>query len=147
MVNLQGKPMATPELRVIPGGGNLQSGAPSLRGSGGGGILGPMDNARLDRMDNDLRDLRGEMREVRRDVSGLRLWLVGTAVATIGALAALQIGLWTYSANVSSTALSAIQTVLAAKPSPPPPPTVIVIPRQEPAVASGRDEPNAPPKE
>ena len=97
------------------------------------GTNGNMERVWEKLREHDERFVRIEARleRIGEQVGQLHLWTAGTAVATFLAMAGLMVGLWSYSATSNSTALAAIQTVLAGRPPEAPSPaqpTVIVVP-------------------
>jgi hypothetical protein len=108
-----------------------------LQPPGDGGNYGGMDQvwAKLKEHDTRFDRMESKLDRIDADVSGLRSWIVGTAGATIFFVVSSAIALLglVYAARQDTTAtvgaaITAIQTVLAAKDSPQAPP-VIVLPQ------------------
>lgn len=121
--------------------GQRQQYASHLQLPGGSGTSGGMDQvwAKLNEHDNRFDRVEGKLDRIETDVSGLKGWIIGTAAATIFFTVSCAIALLglVYAARqdttaVMGTALSAIQSVIAAKQSEPAaapiPPTVIIVP-------------------
>lgn len=126
-----------------------------LSSKGGGGTSGGMDGDRIDRLEERVERVEGRLEKVGdrlqavetrlggvevhlgsleaavRSLPTQRQLLIGVGVFSI-ALASMVYGVGSYMSGTMSTALAAIQTVLAAKPAPAAPesrqPIVIVVP-------------------
>jgi hypothetical protein len=105
-----------------------------LSTGGGSGTYDGMDRvwAKLEEHDRRFGQIEGKLDRVETDVSQLKFWVVGTAAASFLGMAALVYSVGSFMGGTMSTALSAIQTVLAARPAEPPAtpqqPSIIVVP-------------------
>lgn len=102
----------------------------------GGGTYDPME-ARVARLEEDVKAIRSDLAVVKERVGHLPtapmlVWGGLVFIITlVGGVTATVLGTGSYMSGTMSTALAAIQTVLAARPEPAPPPqspTIIIMP-------------------
>lgn len=130
-----------------PGGGDQPPTNPPGGQDGGADGTPPGMNPiwkKLDEHDKRFDRLEDALKRIADQVGQLHLWIAGTAIATFLGMAGLMIALWSYTASVNSTALTAIQTALTARPSEAPapqPPTVIIVPTPAPQVQAPSPSP------
>jgi hypothetical protein len=132
-------------------GREAASAADPLKSGDGGGTSGGMERVweKLAEHDRRFDKIEGNLEKLGTDVHGLKSFVLTNTIVIVGAVAASTLALLglVYAARQDTTsvmgaALSAIQTVIAARPSEPtasPQPTIIVVPTDR------RDPPPTPP--
>jgi hypothetical protein len=107
------------------------TGKGSLPPGGGDGIYGGMEQ-RVIRLEEDVKAIRSDLQIVKDRVGHLPTasQVAGGLLGFMVVMAAIVLATGSYMSGTMSTALTAIQTVLAAKPSPSAPaqPSIIVVP-------------------